>query len=286
MENIKQHYVPQFYLKNFSKDEKSIYCYDKVKRKSYSQNIKNIAQGKYFYGKDLILEKNLGYLERWGSKYINKLIETHDLNFFSNIETKKVFADFITYQFFRTEEIRKTFEEYKTKNPNFLKNENSINDYFNDMLKTSFLFDISDKIIFRKKWVLLINKTKLEFCTSDNPVVFFSSSDNYALNAEYVQIYFPISTNLCICLLDPYHFYNFNVPKEFNEKQVFNNINKPSKYILEEQLDVEMINYLEADQSTRHIFSKTNNFKWVNKLFKDGVLVNPKDKTRFKKVYY
>ena len=48
----KQHYVPRFYLKNFSnknKDGYYIHCYDIDTNKTYPANIKNIAEEKYFY---------------------------------------------------------------------------------------------------------------------------------------------------------------------------------------------------------------------------------------------
>lgn len=149
MRNKKQHYVPQFYLKNFSNDGKNIYCYDKEEFKSYPQSIKNIAQSKYFYGKDLTLEDNLSYLEWYSSLCINKLIKTRDYRLFFCKKLKEIFADFITFQFFRTLEVRKTYEEAKKLNPNFLKGED-INSYLNDMLSSGVLFNFSDNIFLNK----------------------------------------------------------------------------------------------------------------------------------------
>lgn len=47
----RQHYVPQFYLKQWhnEKSNEQIYVYDKNTRKSYSTNIKGIASSNYFY---------------------------------------------------------------------------------------------------------------------------------------------------------------------------------------------------------------------------------------------
>ncbi len=62
----KQHYIPQFFLKNFSIDnlEKSVYIYDVASQneKTQIQNRKNIekfCQKKYLYGKDNIIENFL-----------------------------------------------------------------------------------------------------------------------------------------------------------------------------------------------------------------------------------
>mgnify|MGYP001417968886 CR=1 FL=1 len=47
-----QHYVPQFYLRNFAIKHKKgslIYCFDKVTRKTFRPNVKNIAHQTGFY---------------------------------------------------------------------------------------------------------------------------------------------------------------------------------------------------------------------------------------------
>src|SRR5687767_9328400 len=43
------HIVPHTYLKQFSKDGKYLWIYDKKLMKSFSANISDIATGKYFY---------------------------------------------------------------------------------------------------------------------------------------------------------------------------------------------------------------------------------------------
>ena len=62
----KQHYIPQFFLKNFSIDnlEKSVYIYDVASQNEKTQiqnrrNIENFCQKKYGYGKDNIIENFL-----------------------------------------------------------------------------------------------------------------------------------------------------------------------------------------------------------------------------------
>ena len=45
----KQHYVPKWYLRNFSSNGKTIYSYDKVNGKSYPTNVNDIAQENCFY---------------------------------------------------------------------------------------------------------------------------------------------------------------------------------------------------------------------------------------------
>jgi hypothetical protein len=46
---VKQYYVPKFYLKNFCQPDGTIYCYDKVRDKSFKRNIRHIALANFFY---------------------------------------------------------------------------------------------------------------------------------------------------------------------------------------------------------------------------------------------
>jgi hypothetical protein len=49
-----QHYVPQFYLKNFASKNKKTYsinCFDKINEKQFTSNVTNIACESYFYDK-------------------------------------------------------------------------------------------------------------------------------------------------------------------------------------------------------------------------------------------
>jgi hypothetical protein len=45
----RQHTVPRCYLARFCKDGQTIKAFDKTTRKSFSTNIMNVAQQRYFY---------------------------------------------------------------------------------------------------------------------------------------------------------------------------------------------------------------------------------------------
>jgi hypothetical protein len=50
-----QHYVPRFYLKNFSKKKKGEFflnCFDKSDQRQFEENIRKIGSEKYFYDVD------------------------------------------------------------------------------------------------------------------------------------------------------------------------------------------------------------------------------------------
>jgi hypothetical protein len=45
----RQHYIPQFYLKNFSPDGSELFVYDKMMKKSFKSNVGDVGHEKYFY---------------------------------------------------------------------------------------------------------------------------------------------------------------------------------------------------------------------------------------------
>lgn len=98
-DNKKQHFLPRFYMKGFSPDEKNIWTYriDDKKLIGYVP-YKNQCQSSYFYGEDLSLEKRLSEMENnWNSvfKIIFEAKELHDRDF-------KYIKQFAIYQYQRT----------------------------------------------------------------------------------------------------------------------------------------------------------------------------------------
>lgn len=74
----KQHYVPKFYLKNFSHDKRTLFCFDKMKCKFYRANITDIAHENLFYGIseifDGIMEQSLSKKEALFKSAYSQLI--------------------------------------------------------------------------------------------------------------------------------------------------------------------------------------------------------------------
>jgi len=78
-ENKKNHYVSQFYLRNFSSDgrRKVIYLFN-IKRNTFVLNVGVSGQcyRHYLYGEDRKLERGLGYLETAISPVFSRIIAT------------------------------------------------------------------------------------------------------------------------------------------------------------------------------------------------------------------
>lgn len=283
---IKQHYVPQFYLKNFSVDKKSINCFDKVNIKAYSQSIRNVAQEKHFYElESLYLEDDFASLEKDVSYYINNIVRTKKYKALNNLKQRSNLALFMALQLIRTLEVRQLIElQAKALRDNLIETgvmNNTLNSYFyeflqDDSIKESHLKIIQEmlpnlvKHFFFKKWVLLTNKTNKEFLTSDNPIVMYNSHYPTGLDREYTYTFFPLSSQVCICLLDPINYKNFKSKANYSGEEMWNNILKAEGYKIRNGKEVDCINSLQAKYSTRHIFSQSGDFDKIKKLIDEG----------------
>ncbi len=47
----KQHYVPQFYLRNFTSEDNKLWVFDRVKKEYYCKTPKEVCYEKYLYGR-------------------------------------------------------------------------------------------------------------------------------------------------------------------------------------------------------------------------------------------
>lgn len=166
MNNRKQHYVPQFYLKRFSKPHKNsfrISVYDKSRNHFFSSNVKDIASSNYFYDFPSVKE------------YRN-LYEEIDFNFLNFIEKnphkeqfiEKLFSDSIESQFAIT--LNKLVSKF-TLNPNPFSARQILTIDEKELLSFHLSLQITRTPKFRtiheimeKDPTLLKNKEELEIC--------------------------------------------------------------------------------------------------------------------------
>ena len=295
---IKQHYVPQFYLKNFSADKKSINCFDKINIKAYSQSIRNVAQEKHFYElESLYLEDDFASLEKDVSYYINNIVRTKKYKALNNLKQRSKLALFMAAQLIRTLERRQLVELQLKALKNHLTETGVMNDTLNsyfdeflqdDSIKESHLKLIQEMLpflvehLFFNKWVLLTNKANVDFLTSDNPIVMYNAHYPAGLDREYNCTFFPISPKLCICLLDPINFKNFKTKSHYVGEEIRNNMLKAGVYKIKSEKEVDCINALQAKYSTRHIFSQSGDFDKIKKLIDEGDVLTGDDVVKLK----
>lgn len=212
---VRQHHVPQTYLKKFSfrrKTQFKIYTLDKITKKVFEANITDVAVEKNFY---TINNSNDNYVwEKFYAQRIEPMMEdtiskvikltgnfliqnnTHVLN----NELKSKLADTMVYQLLRGKHSREIQEKIlKDVAPGIIDEAKSIfvekgNDELDKILQT---YQISEDIfklsamqatldaerinkiasfILRRCWVIYKIIGECEFITSDNPVMFINSS--------------------------------------------------------------------------------------------------------------
>lgn len=206
----KQHFVPRFYLKNFTNNPKEIGVYNfKNKRLVKSSNLYNQCQKDFFYDNDNVIEKNLSVIEKDVSELLKKIIKDKSLSVLSNEELYNILF-FVVLQNSRTEvscdkisQLGHAFFDKVLSDKELRIGKGHIL----AMKYTWMLTYISSDL----KLALLINETQIPFITSDHPVsmtnpIFDKINSRSLGGTGYAKkgliIAFPISSKLCLIYYD------------------------------------------------------------------------------------
>jgi len=269
---MKQHYVPQFFLKNFGYNEKGKFCinvFDIECIKSFTSNVDSVACENNFYRFDQAkkFEKLLSKFESEFSLAINEIIKKRNTKNLSK-ETKTTLSKFIAIQLNRTPALRINYQQTLEKIYTILlkahgQKTDAVPEIAAEKAKeyqTDNIMKIANAIyplILDLKWCLIINKTALPFWTSDNPIFFVnqlpspSGLSNCGLACVGIEVHFPISSDLSLILLDPIafpHITEIRIPK------------------LEDNIIYE--NSLQFFSATRFIYSRSNDFSLAEEIIK------------------
>jgi hypothetical protein len=216
----RQHFVPKFYLKRFTPDEKLINLYNlKSRKKVIGASLKEQCYENYFYGKDLKLENALGDAEgeiakvfqaldhfrrppQWGSPghfvIVIHILMQHSRTLYAaesvNETTDKLSKAIMAKQM--QEEHGIDIAKYKIGMTGASTYSLPI-----EISAYPLLYDLQCK--------LLINRTATEFITSDNPVVLYNQFMDYRTEvsncgfaSKGLQIFFPLDKEKLIALYD------------------------------------------------------------------------------------
>jgi len=218
-EKKKQHFVPRFYLKNFSLNSsgKALSIFNLSNSKFIPDgNLKDQAYKNYFYGRDLNIENALSELEGIAAKIIRDIIDWNSVANFSR-EDRYYLLEFVVFLSERTvcmvnqlnESADKFIKAIISKDPGIPIGINEGN--FSLTQPTQFALyraAISLPVMFDLSYKLIINQTKIPFITSDHPVVLYNQfledqkvpGGNNGLASKGLQIFLPLS---------PYHLIVF-----------------------------------------------------------------------------
>jgi Protein of unknown function (DUF4238) len=249
-EKKRQHYVPQSYLKLFSRDKQHLFLYHSESDKFFCSNVKDLCQAKYFYGSDLEVENSFGPIEDEQSKVLKKIIDQQSLDNLTDND-KLYLSLFLLLQHTRTKQVRDSTIEYT---------EDLINGHIAPRLgitsevKVKFTGAHHNEMLVA--WCgaeligdfhpyLVLNNTEKSFICSDAPVVLY----NYVkIRNEYLvgyqspglQIFCPINEKILLLLVDPL-FYSVNAIDNY-------------KIVLNDDSDVDEINKLQICNCLHNFF--------------------------------
>ncbi len=272
-----QHYVPQVYLRNFATQRKSeffIYCLDKVTRKTFKPNVKNVANQTGFYnfitseGEKASIESFFNDTET-KMKYVLQALNDKPTSS-TLMENRKVIASFFALQEERTLVFRNVHDDMirlanqRLKPDGFEFPEPTEND--TREFQARFLIDMADSfagVLLDLKWILVSNKSHMPFWTSDNPIVRYNPHkselvSNLGWKSPGIQLHIPISPTLAIIMCDPCEYADLA-----SELPAF----APS---------VDFNNSGQVIHSRQYVFSPNDNFSLAHEMLRESPeLSNP-----------
>lgn len=230
-EKKRQHFVPKFYMRQFSpdtalpvKERKTINLLNLPKGKVIrNAGLKEQCYRDYFYGKDLVRENEFAEQEGLTQPVFSRIIANRQPPAYGSLD-HLVMALFVHAQAFRTEQaarkIRETDEKVnaeimrmedvgeRARLKALVKRDNHVNAaLWYSQKHFALLLDLECK--------LLVAGDGLEFATSDHPAVlynqlfeFWDESSHTGLGSVGLQIFYPLSPKLTLVMFDSnvYHY--------------------------------------------------------------------------------
>lgn len=205
----RQHYVPQFYLKYFAiGNSDNVFCYDKINKKSFQTNSRDICCEINFYSPkqaEESLEKVFSECESYWNFLFKKVIESEDLSILNTEEFAGLLI-FLVLQKQRTMKRRKLVSSARKFQIS------KINEKFTDwkivpstdleridhLLSMIELYTEDMNNVFKNNWELIINNSQVPFFTSDDPLIQQLVKNAKRFRNSYVKNYFPITPKLLI----------------------------------------------------------------------------------------
>jgi len=305
----KQHYVPQFLLKNFTLDKKNhINVFDIKAGKSFSSHIKHIGHENNFYNHPVEgnqIEFDLCKLESQVAPIINRIISKGSIKHLTQHEYELI-GLFTAQQMMRVNSLRESLVEITEIFFDKLKGEviapgsqaaalfeslavQNTKEQSIDMLK-KMPNDILPYLL--NKHLSLVKATKGDsFYLSDNPVVKYNNlpgtknRGNLGLAVKGIEVHFPISPKYCISYLcsDLVSEMKEAVVKLQSEVlmglvltsdqadaiQMLKNIDSKNTRILTKE-NLDYYNSLQVLHCSRFVYSSSGNFQLLEDMLKNN----------------
>jgi hypothetical protein len=228
-----QHYVPKFYLKNFSSNGK-IGIYNLKTRNFFRRSYRALCSKKYFYSKESKFEQAISPLEGRYSKAIQRLIKAKDtskldpddfcalLSFvvFQNSRTSREKHNSQKMLNYQTEVLR---EALRLKGPEI--SEELINDieikWNVHFFRMGYALTCGPLLISDLESKVLVNRSTRDFLFSDEPVIFYNTRFNdmgygtTGFQTPGLQIFCPLNPKTMLLFYDK-EYYDFGLGNQVN----------------------------------------------------------------------
>lgn len=275
---IKQHYIPQFLLREFAtgkKDKARLWTFDKRTGKTFNGSVRDAAHENLFYeavnldGEKLEGEGLLAMVDGWGASALKAVVRDEYLPHEGKAVTD--ISYFVAAQMFRVPAVRNEMEFFRTSvikkwGPDVRAGQDSrpISAYGPADAKYSSLTSLRDvpdfaKLLQSKIWFLLKAPLGTAFILSDNPVIRHNHIDYWprgslGLNQKGIEVNFPITPRLCLQFLCPEIA---NQLRFSRVGQIYIQAQNAGYPVMLEPENVEFINSKEVLFSERFIFARS-----------------------------
>jgi len=277
--------VPRFYLDSFGE---SLFGFDKQTGKVFQTASKNVALERGFYDIDsnIDLEAVIAKNENRMRTGICELIDKMNPVTISK-EARIMTSLFVALQFVRTKEYRAMIQESggKLMTEKIKEDPQFEGEDFKVTMKDELAQALQAQTIAgnyavpevgwtlgHSLWTLLVNKTKVPFWTSDNPVALFnpmiqSGENSVGFAVMGNQTHFPLNNKLLLIILDPR---SYDVPAI--------KVLKDPEQVLDE-------NKLQLYNATRFVISSNADFSVAKKIREeDETLRKPQERVVLRKI--
>ncbi|MDE2184645.1 MAG: DUF4238 domain-containing protein [Alphaproteobacteria bacterium] len=221
-DNKRQHFVPQFYLRNFADDpeRRSIRLF--VLRRGLMMpqaSIKGQCHRNFYYGADGRLEAAMGELEGEAAKIFRAIIDNHQAPR-PMIQDHRTLVDFVASLLGRTEaaesELNQTVDAFGRQilaraRPDLAEDLDKVTIGWSNAVIVALSHALAmSPVLWDLHFRVLTAAKEMTFITSDNPVVLFNQTFDplhetmtRGLASAGLQIYFPVSPRHAILFYDP-----------------------------------------------------------------------------------
>lgn len=216
----RQHFIPQFILRNFADNRGLIHVLDKSDGRTFKANIRNVAAERNFYevGESYNVEAGLTQIEQLAAPIINKIISERSL---VNLlpDERGVLSVFLAIQSFRTNQLRDSIAAINQLlvndiirrgwDPNSVENFKVLDEEEVKQICVQMLAETGPvaELLADKQW-MLIETTAQVFILGDHPIGMHNQRDfgprgNLGFAVPGVEMYVPLTPNLALGLICP-----------------------------------------------------------------------------------